>query len=170
VIDLNDIYTLHGALQYGREGRMEEWIHGFLTGVGHNPFLSYIISLEKRYFTQPVLFRLNAFKRNCGPEAGMKYRVKQPGFEFMVQSMMASIRYGWDVPPLIIEYKDGTFDMSDGNHRYEALVRLGFKYFFTIFWTTKPEDYQSLLDLITSEHAREFGQVKEEQPSDSQET
>ncbi len=144
---MKDIFTLQGALQHGYEDRIEEWVHAFLKGVGHNPFLSYILSLQKRYFTNPVLYKLDAFTRNCGPETNMKYKVRQPGFEFIVGNMMASLVNGWDMPPLIINYEKGKFDMSDGNHRYEALIKLGLTQYYVIFWTSDEDDYEKLLEL-----------------------
>lgn len=151
---MEDIYTLHGALESGLRGQIEQWVHTFLQGVGHNPFLSYILSLKKRYFFNPVLIRLNLFSRNCGPEENIIYKVKKPGFEVMVSSMMHSFRNDWDMPPLIIEYKNGKFDLSDGNHRFEALTRLGIAHYFIIFWTTDDHDYERLKELIKSESIR----------------
>ncbi len=145
---MNDIFTLQGALQHGYEGRIEDWVHAFLGSVGHNPFLSYIIRLQKRYFTNPVIFSLDAFSRNCGPESTMKYKVRKPSFDFMVGNMMASLINGWDMPPLIINYEKGKFDMSDGNHRFEALTLLGLTHYFVIFWTSSMEDYEKLQALI----------------------
>lgn len=147
---MEDIFTLQGALQYGYEGRIEEWVHSFLIGAGHNPFLSYVMKMKKRYFSEPLIFPLDTFKRNCGPEENMKYKVKQPGFEFMVGTMMASFINGWDMPPLIIEYRNGSFDLSDGNHRYEALTRLGVTHYYVIFWTSSEEDYEELIELISN--------------------
>lgn len=145
---MEDIFTLQGALQHGYEGRIEEWVHAFLLGAGHNPFLSFVLSLKKRYFINPVIFRLNAFNRNCGPEPHMKYQVKKPGFEFIVANMMTSLKNGWDIPPLIINYEKGQFDLSDGNHRYEALTRFGLTHYYIIFWTSDMEDYKNLQKLV----------------------
>lgn len=152
---MTDTSTLQSALQYGAEGRIEDWVHEFLRGAGHNPFLSYIMSLEKRYFTPPVLVRLETFRRNCGPEEGMKYPTKQAGFEFIVQNMMAAMTFGWDMPPLIIGYEKEAFDLSDGNHRLEALKRLHLPYYFVIFWASTQEDYEILLAFIEAESVAE---------------
>lgn len=151
---MEDIYTLHGALEYGLRGQIEQWVHTFLQGVGHNPFLSYVLSLKKRYFFNPALIRLSLFTRNCGPEENMKYKVKKPGFELMVSSMMDSFRNGWDMPPLIIECKSGEFDLSDGNHRFETLTRLGITHYFIVFWTTDDDDYEKLQEFVESESIR----------------
>lgn len=148
---MDNIYTLHGALEYGIQGRIEQWVHGFLQGLGHNPFLSYIISLESRYFFNPVLIRLNLFTRNCGPEDNMKYKVKRPSFDFMVSRMVESFKNGWDMPPLIVEYKNGGFDLSDGNHRLETLSRIGITHYFVIFWTTDRNDFIRLDELVKVE-------------------
>ncbi len=146
---MDEIFTLNGALQYASEGRTEEWVHTFLNGAGHNPFLSYVINMKDHYFIEPVIFRLDAFKRNCGPENNMTYKVRQSSFEFMVTSMMASLINGWDMPPLIINYDNGNFDLSDGNHRFEALTRLGITHYYIIFWTTNSDDYIRLKKIIS---------------------
>lgn len=146
---MENIFTLKGALQHGYEGKIEEWVHAFLSSDGHNPFLSYIMRQEKRYFLGPAVYRLDAFRRNCGPEKDMKYKVRKLSFEFMVESMTASIKSGWDIPPLIVNYENGEFDLSDGNHRYEALIRFGITHYYIIFWTTTMEDYKKLAELVS---------------------
>jgi len=44
------------------------------------------------------------------------------------------------LPPLIVQYRDGSYSIRDGNHRYEAIVRKGWTSCWVIIW------YDSLAD------------------------
>ena len=51
--------------------------------------------------------------------------IDKNNFEIHVSKMLNSIRDGWKVPPLILNYENGNFTLNDSNHRYEALLRHG---------------------------------------------
>jgi len=138
-------FTLKGAMDYARKGLIEAWVHGFLNGPGHNKAFSDGLKLKPRYFVGPIPVELDKLKRRCGPEPDMIYRVDREGFESIVNGMIQALRNGWDMPPLIVNYANGYFEVNDGNHRHEALKRIGAKVFYAILWTTDPKDYQVLL-------------------------
>ena len=48
--------------------------------------------------------------------------------------MQESIDDGWEPPPLLAEWQDGRLLLQDGNHRYEALVRDGVAYAWTLVY------------------------------------
>lgn len=141
---MDNKYTLSGALKYKKQNKIEEWVHEFLLGIGDNKEFSDGLKLEKRFYHGPIKLPVNMFKRICGPEEGMMYRNPQEGFEYNVNNMMKAIADGWDMPPLIIYYGNKEFELSDGNHRYEALVRSGKTHCYVIFWTSRIEDYEEL--------------------------
>lgn len=58
---------------------------------------------------------------------------------------MESIKNGWDIPPLIANYCKGKYELNDGNHRFEALVRCGYKEFYVIVWTSSENDYTDFI-------------------------
>ena len=138
-------FTLKGAMDYAKKGLIEAWVHGFLNGPGHNRAFSDGLKLHRRYFVGPIPVELDELKRCCGPGPGMIYRVDKKGFESIVNGMIHAMRHGWDMPPLIVNYANGYFEVNDGNHRHEALKRIGVKAYYAILWTTDPKDYQVLL-------------------------
>ena len=133
-------FNLESALKYSEENRIEEWIHLFLQYQDNNVPFSDGLKLEKRKFYNPMLFDLSHFERCCGPEATMKYFVGEADFENHVKGMMKSFQEGWSMPPLIINFSNGKFELNDGNHRFETLSRNQIKAYYVIFWTTGIED------------------------------
>ena len=137
-------YTLTSAKKMAEQGELEEWIHGYLLSEeGHNVPFSDGLKLFKRYYVGPVNAPLSLFKRCCGPEENMKYRVHPVVFENKVNALMQAYSDGADLPPLIINYTGSTFELNDGNHRFEALTRFGVDKFSVIFWITEQEHLQS---------------------------
>ena len=53
---------------------------------------------------------------------------------------MRVLRAEPDMPPLIAHFVEGAFELNDGNHRFEALTRLGVKEYPFIIWITEPEE------------------------------
>ena len=135
-------FSLKDAIERADKGQLEEWIHEFLLGEGSNEGFSKGLKLTHRYYMYPVKMPLNLFKRCCGPEENMRFRTDTESFEKKVARMQNDIEEGWDVPPLIIGYYDDTFELNDGNHRFEALVRSGAKEYYTIIWITEKKDYE----------------------------
>ncbi len=140
-----EAFTLSDAIKYADLGRIEDWVHSFLCGIGDNRPFSEGLKLYKRYYTRPVLVDLENLTRICGPEEGIKYPVDRGGFEYRVSGIMEAFQKGWDMPPLIVGYHGGQFELNDGNHRYEALIRSGVKQYYVIFWSTDTEDYHEII-------------------------
>ena len=129
--------TLQSAITESKKGNLENWIHFFLTtGYNSNTQLSDGIKKEKRCFIGPVKTKLSNFKRVCGPEEEMLYKVDSDYFNHKVNTMMKLIIEGWDLPPLIIELKEDGFFLNDGNHRFEALNRLNIDEHYVILWSS----------------------------------
>lgn len=125
--------TLASAFQYAETGKIEEWVHLFLTDEGDNILFSDGLKLEKRYYFGPLKFKLDMFDRCCGPEVDNKYVVDRDAFEKHVSVLQNRFENGWDMPPLIVNYCSGSFELNDGNHRYEALKRSGIdEYYFIV--------------------------------------
>jgi len=88
---------------------------------------------------------LSLFSRCCGPEADMKYRVKADWFEQHVTKLGSVIQSEKDMPPFIVHFVDGQFELNDGNHRFEACSRLGVKEYYVIVWITEKHEYDMFL-------------------------
>lgn len=138
--------TLSSAIAYARNGKLEKWIHTYLLSDGHNKEFSDGLKLLDRYYLGPVKMPLSRFKRCCGSENGMKYQVSEESFEKKVNSLMKVILEDKDLPPLIVHYVDGEFELNDGNHRLEAYARLGIEEYYVIVWITEKEEYAEFME------------------------
>jgi len=132
--------TLNSAFQYAETGQLEDWVHMFLNGEGNNIAFSEGLRLDKRDYFGPYKFKLELFERCCGPEPDMQYNVDSDSFDAHVTALGNRIEGGWDMPPLIVNYSEGKFELNDGNHRYEAMIRKGINEYYFIVWTTGQED------------------------------
>lgn len=143
--------TLTSAKNYAEHGKLEEWIHQYLLSDGHNKDFSDGLKLFDRYYIGPVNMPLSFFRRCCGPEKDMKWRIESKWFEQHVAKLEEIIKQENDMPPLIVHYftdennKDGAFELNDGNHRLEAYSRLGIKEYDVIIWITEKSEYDLFL-------------------------
>jgi hypothetical protein len=136
-----NIFSSKGAIEYSEKNKLEEWVHLFLNSEGNNIGFSTGLLLVNRHYIKPQYLPLSLFSRCCGPENGMKYLVSVEEFEKKVEKIKERIINGWDIPPLIINYTNNVYELNDGNHRYEALVRLGYTNSWVIIWITEEKDY-----------------------------
>jgi hypothetical protein len=67
--------------------------------------------------------RLEDVNDISGADEDFDWPVPRDEFEAKVTSMMKRLEEGWDAPPLIVHAP--TLRLVDGNHRREALLRLG---------------------------------------------
>ena len=58
-------------------------------------------------------------------ENKQKYRIDRDWWEYRVAEMEKSVQADNDLPPLIVHYVDGEFELNDGNHRHQACENLG---------------------------------------------
>lgn len=137
--------TLSSAIGYARNGKLEEWVHTYLLSDGNNKEFSDGLRLFDRYFLGPMKMPLSLFERCCGPEETMKFQVHQERFEQKVNNLQKVISSGNDVPPLIVHYVDGGFELNDGNHRFEAYSRLGISESYVIVWITEADEYEDFI-------------------------
>jgi hypothetical protein len=68
----------------------------------------------------------------------MKFKIPEEVFLKRVEDIISVYKKGdWDMPPLIINRKDNNYELNDGNHRFEALKKLGINQYWVIIWETK---------------------------------
>lgn len=132
--------TLTESLEYKDKNKTEEWVHLFLNTDGNNAPFSEGLKITKRYYYGPVEMPLKLFSRCCGPEGTMQYKVSTEDFENKITVFRNLIKEGWDMPPLIVNFCDDKFYLTDGNHRFEALVRSGKESYSVIVWLTEEAD------------------------------
>lgn len=143
ILDYN--YSISSAIQFAKNNKLEEWVHTYLLSDGNNKEFSDGLKLCDRYFLGPVKIPLHLFSRCCGPEEDMKYQVSAEWFEKHVSELADVIQTGKDMPPLIVHYTKGGFELDDGNHRLEAYKRLNIKEYFVIIWITEKEEYDEFM-------------------------
>ena len=73
--------------------------------------------------TLSVEIPLDDLVRLAGPEDDALVPIDGDVWEDDISSMEESVEDGWEPPPLLAEYQDGSLLLQDGNHRYEALSR-----------------------------------------------
>jgi hypothetical protein len=137
--------TLSAAQAYTKNGKLEDWIHAYLLSDGNNKAFSDGLKLVDRTYLGPYRMPLSLFKRCCGPEETMKWRVDLDGFEKRVENLKRLILSDYDLPPLIIQFVNGQFELNDGNHRHEAYTRLGIKEVDVIIWITENHDVERFI-------------------------
>ncbi len=135
--------TLSSAVGYARNGKLEDWVHAYLQSDGHNQAFSDGLRLFDRYYLGPVKMPISLFHRCCGPEEHMKYVVNEERFESKVNTLMNVIKENSDLPPMIVHYVEGDFELNDGNHRFEAYSRLGIQEAHVIVWITEEAEYDA---------------------------
>lgn len=151
IIEIDEDYileykgTLSSAINYDFHDKLDKWVHAYLQSDGRNQAFSDGLKLFDRYYLGPIKMPLNLFRRCCGPEEGMKYTVNRELFEIKVETLMKAIQEDPDMPPLIVHYVNGEFELNDGNHRYEAYARLGIREAYVIVWITEREEYEDFL-------------------------
>ncbi len=75
----------------------------------------------------------------------MKYIIDKDWWIRHVSDLEKSIQSDTDMPPLLVSYVNGDFELNDGNHRYQAYRNLGTENVPVIFWITEKADYESFL-------------------------
>ncbi|MBR5111027.1 MAG: ParB-like nuclease domain-containing protein [Clostridia bacterium] len=137
--------SLSSAKAYAAEEKLDVWIHLYLNEDGRNIPFSDGLKLFDRYYFSPVLMPLRFFSRCAGPEPEMKYQIDRDWFRRHVAELEKAIRENPDMPPLIVHYVDGGFELNDGNHRHKAYENLGVENVWVIVWITEPSEYQAFL-------------------------
>ncbi|XMB85241.1 ParB/RepB/Spo0J family partition protein [Mycoplasmatota bacterium WC44] len=130
-------FSVAEAIDYSKVGKIEEWVHIFLNSVGNNIPFSEGLKLQKRYWIGPILYDLNKINRCCGPEKDIKFYEPVENWERRINNMVALIKSGWEMSPLIVNHNNGYLEINDGNHRHEALKRVGIDKFWVILWDSE---------------------------------
>ena len=137
--------TLSSAQAYGQAGKMDAWLHLYLNEDGRNIPFSDGLKLFDRYYFSPALFPIRLFHRCAGPEPEMEYRIDKDWWAVRVADLEKSIQNDPDMPPLIVHYVNGEFELNDGNHRHKAYENLGIENAWVILWITEEAEKDDFL-------------------------
>ncbi|MCL6603732.1 MAG: hypothetical protein K6T94_12715 [Paenibacillus sp.] len=127
-------FNVDEAIQFAKQGCLEEWVHLFLKTIGDNAGLSEGLKIQKRYWAGPLLMPLDRLRRCCGPEENMEYYNPSESWEPHIISFCQLLQEGWDYAPLIVQHHEAELIITDGNHRHEAMRRLNYKEYWVILW------------------------------------
>ena len=138
--------TLSSAKAYADAGKLDAWIHLYLNEEGRNIPFSDGLKLFDRYYFSPALFSISLFRRCAGPEPKMKYRIDPDWWEHQVKELENAIRTNEDMPPFMVHYVDGEFELNDGNHRHKAYENLGIENAWVIIWITEKAEMDDFME------------------------
>lgn len=137
------LFTLEGALEANVNGKLYDWTQDFLRSEGGNEKLADIV-VEKPASIQLIEFPLSRLKRIMGPEENMKFPEDKEVWGQRVNKLEEKIKEGIKLPPLIVTDFWDDLAISDGSHRYEALLRSGLDKYWTIFFFGKSKSRELL--------------------------
>ncbi|MBO5165332.1 MAG: ParB N-terminal domain-containing protein [Lachnospiraceae bacterium] len=140
--------TLTQAKAYHDNGKIEEWLQLFLRNDGKNIALADGLLLEKREYFGLQKLNMSCFEdiKDGAPE----YLTAENDIEYffwIIKNMKNSLG-DWDVPPLIVEYREDKFFVNDGRHRLEMYRQLGAESVDVILWTTGEANKKKLLEVL----------------------
>lgn len=139
-------FTVRGARDAAARGELDDWVHEFLTndGLGANLPMATGLRLQPRWWLGPVRVPLASLKRICGPEPDMPYRTTINAWHERVSAIMAAATDPEALPPLILQFTDAGLQLCDGNHRHEALRRLGEEAAWAVVWCDTEKQHRSI--------------------------
>ncbi len=137
--------TLSSAKAYAEAGKLDAWIHLYLNEEGRNIPFSEGLKLFDRYYISPAQFPVSLFHRCAGPEEEMKYRIDKDWWEHKVRELEKVIPENDDMPPFMVHYADGEFELNDGNHRHKAYENLGIDKAWVIIWITEDAELDDFM-------------------------
>ena len=133
--------TIRGARDAAQAGRIEEWVHAFLSdGLGANPPMAVGLRKQRRWWIGPISVPVASLTRICGPGAEMEYRTTPEAWDARVGAIMAVEPE--QLPPVILEYRGpALLRLSDGSHRHEAIRRRGLDTIWALVWCNSESDF-----------------------------
>lgn len=143
--------SINEIIKYAENGKLEDWVDAFLRGEGKNIPFADGLKKQKRYWYGPIHASLKKLSRCCGPEKEMEYKVSEDHWERKTSAMAEYLKNGGEFPPLIAEYKDGSFIINDGNHRFGTYEKMGLEKHWVIFWCSSPEEFNEMKKCIGEE-------------------
>ena len=133
-------YSVKEALEYSNRNEIDKWLQLFLRDTsgehpGDNFPLADGLLLEERFYVGPILLELDKLEtvrieKDIDDYNDLKY------YEEVVEDMSSNYK-DYNFPPLIVEYKDDKLYLTDGNHRYSALRKLGIDKYYVVIWGNK---------------------------------
>ncbi len=139
--DRTATFNVASCLAAAKAGHLEDWIHVYLAaGPWANVGLSNGLRRQQRWWTGPLLLRLDALVRCCGPEPEMEYRTEAEGWRRKVSGIASYLTDQMQLPPLIVEWRMDHLSVRDGSHRHAAAKLAGWTACWAVVWHNNPAD------------------------------
>ena len=133
-------YSVDEAKEYSKRNKLDKWLQLFLRDDSYeyaNPNIPLAdgLLLEERFYVGPVLIDLDKIntiriEKDIEDENDrLYYHQKENG--------ILKCYNDYNMPPLIVEFKNNKLNLVDGNHRYSALKKLGVNKYYVIIWGNK---------------------------------
>ena len=128
--------TSASAQEAHASGLLAQWSQAYLRGEGGN--VGVANPLRERDDDVYVLAEvgLSDVYPISGADEDYDWPVPPAEFERRIETMLRLFEEGWDAPPLFVHMH--TLRLVDGNHRREALLRLGRRTYWAVMWCRRP--------------------------------
>lgn len=132
-------WSPESAMMAYKQSQLKNWVIKFLGNTpGSNPGLvKHIRDHPNLIFQEPTTVELAQLVPISGrPEDKRKFN--DPQWDARIDKMVADIKTGWNPPPLIItNYWGQENALSDGNHRWAALIKAGYGKYWAIYFSNQ---------------------------------
>lgn len=132
-------YTIKEAKNYSKNDQLEKWVQLFLRDDSYknaspNITLADGLLSEERFYIGPILIDLDKItpKRIEKDLEGNELEY----YKEVVRRIIDDYK-NYNLPPFIVEYRDGKLYLTDGNHRFSALKNLNINKYYVIIWGNK---------------------------------
>ncbi|MEZ4210335.1 MAG: hypothetical protein R3B38_01325 [Patescibacteria group bacterium] len=118
-------WNIESATQAYQENRLQEWCVDYLKHEGNNLKLAEVLeNLENKVLVQSLTLEpLDSLNIQVGPP-GSNRKWTDNDWEYNISKFIRLIDEGWVPPPIITtDFWGNPSDITDGNHRCEALRR-----------------------------------------------
>ncbi|MGI9584170.1 MAG: hypothetical protein ACR2N7_01100 [Acidimicrobiia bacterium] len=154
-VEVND-WSVGAVEEASRNGVLQDWVVSYMrSGSWRNDGLADGIGLARRWWGGPALIDTSALVRTCGPEPDMPYRVSEQSWIQRTTAIAGTIGdEAFDLrtmPPLIVEFREGTLAVADGNHRLGAFALAGVEQAWVIVWSNSEEDHSKAAQRLALE-------------------
>ena len=133
-------YSIKEAKEYSNRNELGRWLQSFLRDDSYNhasPNISLAdgLLLEERFYIGPLLIDLNRIN-TIRIEKDIKNENDRLFYQQKENEIIKNYN-NYNMPPLIVEYKNNRLNLVDGNHRYNAFKKLGINKYYVIIWGNK---------------------------------
>lgn len=120
-------YTVETAREAAARDELDAWMARFLASPGSdNEPLGRVLQDRALLWIGPVELAIDQLNRLAGPaDHPVVVAVEEDDWRDDVAELGERVEDGWEPPPVVVTYEDGSLQLEDGNHRVEGMRRAG---------------------------------------------